>query len=356
MFENLRLLAHAFVLAGLWGVPLTGSAQTLAAHKVGLDWVRLAGAESCIEAAELAGKVEQRLEREVFSRTSDSLLVIDGTVAPAKAQGFNAIIRVRGPDGTLYGSREVAVPDPDCRKLDEVVALIISVTLRHGAGGIALPESIADQLAGLFDDPPAENPAVNPQPAPAADSGSETAPSVEAPAWQLQIEAGFGMVTGLATSASFAPLLRVQLELWELFSVGLEGRLGLVQSRRIDSEPRGSLDYHRDAIALFGCVTPLRAARLALSVCVDGRVGNLDARARDFAYNYDVSARWLEVALAGSLRAALLGPTFAHLRVGLPWRVIRPQFKFLSSQGDLHDALTVAPWGLDLSLSLGVEF
>lgn len=364
MLLNLRLLAHACVLAGLLSVSAIATAQPKAEHKVGLEWARSAGAEGCIGSDELVQKVEERLGREVFSRSNDSLLLIEGTVGRAQQHGFDAVIRVRGPDGALYGSREVSVPDPDCRKLDEVLALIISVTLRHAGGGIALPENIADQLEGLFEDAPAEPAAPEPAaaPAPVADGGNEVAeaplpsPSAEPRVWQTQLEAGVAMATGLAPSISLAPLLRLQLELWERFSFGIEGRLGLGQKQRIESEPRGSLEYHKAALALTGCVSPLRAARLRLAVCVDGRVGNLSVRAQDFAHTYNVSARWLELTLAGSLRLSLLGPTFAQLRVGVPWRIIRPRFKYESNQGDLHDAFWVAPWGLDLSLSLGANF
>ena len=349
MFEKLRLLAHTCVLAGLLGASVAAHAQSAPALQVGLTWVRATGADACIDSTELAQRVEQRLGHEVFSEPNKALVIIDGTVGPAREQGFTAVIRVSGPDGTLYGSREVSVPDADCRKLDDVVALIISVTLRHeGLGGIPLPANITDQLDGKRALKP------EPKPKPEPDKPQPAQPSKQT--WKLQLEAGLGLTTGLNPSLSFAPLLRLHVELLELFSLGLEGRLALTQTERVTSEPRGSLEYRSNAFALMGCVLPLRAARLALAVCADARVGYLSVQPQDFAYSYGASARWLELALAASLRAALLGPTFAHLRIGLPWRINRPRFKYESSQGDLRDAFRMTPLALDLSLSLGVEF
>ncbi|HET8940048.1 MAG TPA: hypothetical protein VFN67_41690 [Polyangiales bacterium] len=348
MFEKLRLLAHACVLAGLLSASLTAHAQPSPVYKVALDWRRSAGAEACIESVELERRVEQRLGREVFSHTNDAPVIIAGAVAPATEQGFSANLRVSGPDGTLYGSREVSVLDPDCRKLDDVVALIISVTLRHdGVGGIALPQSIAKQLTRTVEPEPDK-------PSPAAISSAPSGPSAQL--WRLRLEAGFGLTTGLTPSTNFAPLVRAQIELQNRYSLALEGRLALTQTDRVVSEPRGSLIYRSNAIALVACVSPLRAARVALAVCVDGRVGYLSVEPRDFAHSYGASARWLELALAASLRVTLLGPTFAHLRLGVPWRVNRPQFKYESTRGDLRDAFQIALLALDLSLSLGVEF
>jgi hypothetical protein len=355
LFAKLRLLTHACVLAGLLGASVTVRAQSEPARKVRLQWERLAGAEACIDSTELAQRVEAQLGHEVFSPASAALVIIDGQVAPALEHGFTATIHVRGPDGTLYGNREVSVPDPDCRKLDDVLALIISVTLRHeGVGGISLPDAIADQLAGLFEPEPAE-PEPDKSPS-AADSGPELIAQPRTPIWQARLEAGFGLSTGVTPFVSFAPLLRAQLELLQRFSLAFEGRLALTQTQRISSETRGSFEYRSNAFALIGCVSPLRAARLALAVCVDARVGYLSVQPQDFVYSYGASARWLELALAGSLRAALLGPTFAHLRASVPWRINRPRFKYQSSQGDLRDAFRIALVGLDLSLSLGVEF
>ncbi|HKP64758.1 MAG TPA: hypothetical protein VJV78_48810 [Polyangiales bacterium] len=123
-----------------------------------LNWVRLSGAESCIAAVELAQLVEGRLGRPVFVSSSEAVVVIEGRVEPAQPLGFNAVIRVSDPDGTLYGSRELTSADSDCRKLDEVLALVISVTIRRGGSGsgIELPEAVARELDRLFEQDSAE--------------------------------------------------------------------------------------------------------------------------------------------------------------------------------------------------------
>lgn len=369
--KRLRSLAHACVLVGLLSFAGAANAQPVWGHGIALRWTLSAGAEQCVPSAALAQRVEQRLGREVFSHASDPILVIDGGIDRGAQGGFHALIRIIGPDGTLYGSREVSLPDADCHKLDDVIALIISVTLRNEAGGgSSLPAELTSQLKALLEGeplPPA--PSTQPTPAsspPAAKSGAEPrapapAPSareenVSASPWHTQIEAGFSTFTGIAPALSFAPLLRGQLQLQRHYSLALEGRLGLVQAERIASEPRGSIEYQSAALAVLACYVPLAAARIELALCFDVRIGDLSVRARNFLQSFATSGLWVELALAASLRAPLAGPTFVQLRAGVPWRALRPRFQYEDSQGDVRDAFTVATFGVDLSLGVGVEF
>lgn len=367
MFQQWRLPTHVCVLAGLLVVVVTRAhAQSGPALGVALNWVRLAGAEGCIAAVDLAQRVEQRLGREVFSRTRDAVLVIEGHVGPVEDGGFTAVIRVSDPDGTLYGSRELSISGPDCRKLDAVVALIISITLRRqGDSGIELPAAIAAQLDALFasepsDPDPSTLPTAAPPPHRAVEASvpSRATARVQRPsaaAIRPRLEAGLAMFAGAAPAASFAPLVRVRLRHRSWGSLGLEGRFSLPQEHPVESEPRGTLSYRAYSLALLACVTVLNRVP-ELWLCADARLGRLDVSAREFLRSYVSRQLWFEAAASASLRAPLLGPTYAQLRVGLPWRLTRPRFQYQDSEGTTREAFRMARFGLDVALSLGAEF
>jgi len=372
LFALRRSFACLCLFAGLISLGLTVRAQPVPARGVALNWVRLTGAESCIAPVDLAQRIEQRLARPVFSRASDAILVIEGRVGPAAQTGYTTLIRFGDPHGALYGSREVSVADPDCHKLDEIVALIIGITLRQQSGsGIALPAVIMAQLDALFAGEPSEldpaelakpaaaavtraAPAVPPRPPPAPPASANAERSVRA-LW-FQVEAGLGVSTGVAPSPTLAPLLRLRLERPGLGSAALEARLGLLQEERAASEPQGTLGYRSLALALAGCLELLGGAALQLSLCVDARTGRLDVSARDFVDGDGSRKFWVELEAAARFIARLAGPAYAHATLGVPWRLIRPRFQYEDSQGEVRDALTVARFGLDLSLGLGLDF
>jgi len=367
LLDKLRLPTHACVLAGLLILGGAAHAQAGPTRGVALNWVRLAGAEGCISPVDLARQIEERLGRQVFSRTSDAILVIEGRVGPQRDGGFTAVIRVGDPDGRLYGTRELSVAEPDCRKLDTIVTLIISITLRRqGDSGIELPAAVAAALDALFADEPTDpDPATLPDADLSAPGGevATVAPSAAAdpalppsvPAFQAQLEGGLAMFTGAAPASSFAPLLRPQLLLHGWASFGLEGRVAFAQDQRIASEPRGTLTYQSYALAAIACVRALEQVP-SLWLCAHARLGSLSLTARDFVHSYAASQFWFEVAPVAQLRTPLAGPIYAQLGVGLPFRVLRPSFQFQDSEGELRDAFSLAIFGLDLSLSAGIQF
>ena len=331
-----------------------------------LNWVRLPGAESCIAPVELARRVEDRLGRQVFARASDAIVVIEGRVAP-DPNGFTTVIRVSDPEGSVLGSRELSVPGADCHKLDEIVALIISITIRreHGQIGINLPSGIAAELDALFADEPSElDPSeLRAAPAPARTELESAPPPPQAAAapvaaervlW-LQLTAAMAMSTGLAPSPSFGPLLRLGVEHSEIGSVALAGGFGFVQKRVVD-EGRGTLVFQPLSAALEMCWDAARFGRVRLALCAYARLGLLRADARNFMSRPGSSKPWFELAPAASVRTRLFGPSYLHFLVGIPWRIVRPRFQYRDSRGELHDAQTVARFGLDLELGLGVEF
>src|SRR5262249_15622690 len=152
-------------------------AQSAPSSGPSLSWVRLPGAEACIAQAELAAKIEARVGRPVFVRPADAIVLVEGRVAASAGGGFDAVIALSDRDGHGFGERALHLPDADCRKLDDVAALVITVILRGGPSGLPLPDAIAHELEALFGDEPSElDPATLPptaEPSPQAKSADQ---------------------------------------------------------------------------------------------------------------------------------------------------------------------------------------
>jgi hypothetical protein len=348
-----------------------------------LNWVRLPGADGCITPVELANRVEQRLDRRVFARVNDAIVVIEGRVGPATGGGFAVSLRVSDPDGTLYGARELATPSPDCRALDEVTALIIAITIRHdSAGGIELPASVAVELDALFaSEPnvldPTELRAVPAEPnirsagslpavAPGRASGPAT-PKAEAAtaalgvspplaaAWHIGLDAGVIVATGIQPRLALAGALRVTLRREALGSVAISGRLSLPQEQT-GLAGRGRIEHRFYAFGLALCPPAIELGTGDLTLCAEGRVGQLRVAPSGFETQRPDSALWVEVGPRALVRVPVVGPSRASLGVALPIRVRKQEFRYVDDAGRSHSALDPTPVGLEVELALGVEF
>jgi hypothetical protein len=349
----------------------TSAAQSAPTRGPALNWVRLPGAEACIAPVELAQRIEQRLGRAVFVRANDAIIVIEGRVSPDAAGGFSSEIRVSDPDGAVYGVRELKVADPDCHKLDELVSLVIAITIRHqhGSSGIALPPGVAAELDALFaDEPSTLDPSeLDWQPVPSALAESRPppraaqrhggTPAQAASAWTVGGEAGFGLVTGLQPATTLGPSLRVRVSLAGIGSLALSASLGLPRDQHIASEAPGLLRYQPMQLGLSVCPAARQLWLSELSFCADVRIGWLRVESHEFVHDLGAQQRfWPELAAVASARTALLGPSYLHLRLGVPIRLIRPQFRYLPRQGPERSAFVVALAGFELELGLGVAF
>jgi hypothetical protein len=157
-----RRLQWSFVWLPIWIVfgPVSAAAARDLEHGVALNWVRQPGAEGCITAAELARRVEHRLERTIFVVDEIAALSVDGAVQPV-APGFSVRLALSDRDGRVLGERVVQSAETDCRALDEAVVLIIAVTLfpqrlLAAGGGMSLEIGTERLLQELFRDEPTE--------------------------------------------------------------------------------------------------------------------------------------------------------------------------------------------------------
>jgi hypothetical protein len=153
------------VAAALLAVASSVRAQESAVTEPGLNWVRLAGADDCLSAAELADKVEVRVGRTMFVATTEAELFVDGSVTGTARDGttdrtFNITLQVSRPGGEVLGERVLAIDGESCRVIDDAVSLVIAVTLYPRsslvAAGIPLDPTTAASLQSLFGDEPTD--------------------------------------------------------------------------------------------------------------------------------------------------------------------------------------------------------
>ncbi|MDP2274097.1 MAG: hypothetical protein Q8N23_36085 [Archangium sp.] len=102
----------------------------------GLRW---RAPESCISAADLSAKVQERLGRPVFALNPD--FRIDGVLEAGTAPRWKARLTVVSAAGDVLGTREVVGDDADCRALDARIAFIVATTI--DAKVSAPPEPVA---------------------------------------------------------------------------------------------------------------------------------------------------------------------------------------------------------------------
>ena len=130
---------------------LTWAFEARAAEPVRLEWVRLEGAGSCIDSAELEARVRRRLGNDPFDpRASRS---IEG-VARRAGGVWRAQIAVRAhPGDTNPPLRELESRADDCEALSNATVLAVALAI---------------DPAAAFSDPPAKEPPPPPAEAPKA--------------------------------------------------------------------------------------------------------------------------------------------------------------------------------------------
>jgi hypothetical protein len=283
------------------------------------------------------------------------------------------MLRVSSPDGEVYGSREITVEQTDCRKLDELAALVIAVTIhgQGGASGIALPQEVTAQLDALFAGesseldpstlPPAtEQPAAAPPVEPATASPSPERADSEPASLSLGAGVGLGVSSGLQPNGTLAPVAHVALRVRSLGALVLSGFLGLPSHETI-ADPmamrNGTLTFRAFGLALAVCAPELSAAGSRIALCVFGGGGRLRAAAEGFLVeNGQVSKLWFEVGPEASARVTLIGPLYVRLAGRVPIRLAPPRYEYRRSDGTRAAAFEVDPIGVAAELALGINF
>jgi len=348
-------------------------AQDEARRGPALHWVRLPGAESCITAAELAQRVEARLERGVFVLPQHAELAVEGHVRPRAEGGFVASLAVSNRAGVLLGARDLESPDADCRALDDALILITALTLFPGdlgmhSGGIALDDDTNARLHALFGEEPSElDPGTLPGPAPVETAPPDATPQREAvtgqatmkprpPRTRFSIEGApvlaFGVLPGVALAVSAHVSLRLA-RLWPM-------RLGVThffeRSARAEALTTGMASFERNELNVFAC--PFAPDRpLALELCGGAVLGLVAVRSEGFVEGgIDATDPVVDVGGEAGVRALLFDLVLARASAMALLPLVQHSYEYQALDASTEQLFRSAQVSFRLQISAGLEF
>jgi hypothetical protein len=344
------------------------------ASGVALNWVRLAGAETCVSASDLMNRVEERAGRVLFVRSGEAVLSVDGYVrAVADPKGWEVRLAVSQADGQVLGSRDLGVlVGDDCGVIDEAVEFLVHITLdADGAFDIGIP--LSPQTRRLLDEaignepldwsPTLSGPGARPSPSeteppkalptaapaePRTDAPSASAPEVPSSAvFDVSAAAGVGQTPGI----SFGLALHIAL----LTRLGWIFELGLTvwPTRRVEADGyAGYADVDLQLGSLAVCPFKLLSA---LALCAGGEYGRIGVVPHGFAQPGDPSTRpVLDVFGSGVLQLPIVGPLTARGALSLAIPILTNEYVFDTKAGTQRLFRTF-PIVAKLELGLGVR-
>lgn len=309
----------------------------------GLNWVRLAGADDCLSAAELADKVEVRVGRTLFVATTEAELFVDGFVSGTPHEGtttrtFDIKLQVSRPGGEVLGERVLAIEGESCDVIDDAVSLVIAVTLYPRSSlivaGIPLDPSTAASLQSLFGDEPTDpdpsslptvvhakvdTPRPAPLPPPPDPHGTRAYPGTV-----FSIDAiGAGEI-GQLPDVRFAAGGYVRIFPRGLLPVEVGFAYYFVSTAAVPEG--GFVDFELVTGSLTGCPWTLVSDDLRVCVGIEG--GLLTATPQGLAITEDRSTDpVLNIVVAAVYRPRIVGPL--HLRAGVILGVPVLQHEFI---------------------------
>ncbi len=348
-------------------------AQESAVTEPGLNWVRLAGADDCLSAAELADKVEVRVGRTLFVATTEAELFVDGSVSGtahnASGRTFDIKLQVSRPGGEVLGERALQIEAESCSAIDDAVSLVIAVTLYPRSSlvvaGIPLDPTTAASLQTLFGDEPTEldpsslpatvvvQRAKQPKPKPRHEPRPESEGSGAISGVQLSIDAiGAGEVGQLPdVRVAIGGYFRVFPR--NLIPVEVGAAYYLTST---DEVPQGgTVRFELVTASLTGC--PWTFLSEDLRGCIGLEGGFLTATPRDLAVTYNRTTEpVLNILFAAVYRPQIVGSL--HLRAGLIVGVPVLQHEFLYQARDGSSATLFQTSQLQgrADLGLGISF
>jgi len=367
-------------LVGLGALALALAAPSARAAELpapGLNWVRLAGAESCISAAALAQRVETRVGRALFVAIGRAGVFVDGHVSPSLDRGWKVTLELSEPGGKVLGRREMQFATADCSAIDEAVALVIAVTLYPNTSlvgsGIALDPSTTASLQALFgqepvDPDPSSLPSTTPEPVPvlaaqparpridaAEPARASSPPSTRSPGWSVAADAAAAGGLGQLPGASLGVAAHVAITPPSAWPIEVGFVLFPAKTARSE-QASGRVRFDLLAASLALC--PWQPEWLpALVFCAGAEVGRLRVRSEGFPEGDTTAHDAIANAMgAARLRARLIGAL--ELRAALVLAVALAQHRYTvqTDDGGTATLFRVAQLGARAELGLALAF
>ncbi|WP_437958330.1 hypothetical protein WME76_00875 [Sorangium sp. So ce119] len=324
-----------------------------------LAWVRMPGAEGCVDARTLALAVERRLGRTAFVPPTLGDVAIEGRIERSPEPSvWRATIRVFGASGAAIGSRELVADQVDCRAMDDQLELVIALLIDPDASLVppggprnpAAPAAVAPPDAGAPVRP------VQPPPrataAPALPACPPTPAAASAP-WRVgaAVEAvgGLGLVPG---PASVGLGIRAHL----LPPRGPGFALGGVvwASAAVPSVP-GSPEFSLAYGTLSVCPLEIAGGGTALSGCLGAMVGALRVEGPALPSRFRHERLAVDLSLDARARQRLAGPLFGAVGLGIAVPTVRDVYFYIDRDGTRRDVFHASPVAAILDLGLGLD-
>lgn len=349
----MRIRTSACLSLSAASLAVAGAAAAQPGAPGAFDWVRLPGAEGCIDAPALVQAAELRIGPAALTASSSAARAIHASVAPAHDQAtFRATFTLTGADGTVLGTREIWTASADCRAMDDDLTLVLALLI--------------DPRASIAQDPPAApaspaasssaSAATSPAPAsePAAEAEAEPAPAPLPPRrWAAAVRAGgvfslgfFPSVgSGLSVRAALTPPGFVAIE------VG-----GVAWTEQRASRPEGT--FGADMWIAYGAlaICPLGTdwGGFLWAACAGLEIGAVHAGGYGPAITYTQDVPIASLALGARVRRAIVGRFFGAAGLDLSVPFVRPDLYYRAAGQD-REIFTGAPIAGTLEIGAGFE-
>ncbi|MFT3921849.1 MAG: hypothetical protein QM778_04885 [Myxococcales bacterium] len=350
--------------AGILWAASSSTAQASPPERPALNWVRMPGAESCIDPKNLGRRVEA-LTGAVFALSSEADFVIEARVAPTD-HGFEAhvVTPPRRSTSAEAGERVLEAPSSDCHALDEALVFVLAVAIDPSLSEAAIGANLGSfaqevppeqsLLVELEQQPPVPAP-------PPQDVSTPAGPSASLPSQRAEVKPTqlHGVV---AASANLLGLMLPKTR-WGLGVLGdleFSKRFGVrLAVRAFPWGPRtalgnGSLAVQVYQSALLGCLQVVPVGNLTFALCGGAELSYARGSGEQFVRNHARSL-WLPALTASVTARVSLNPRFGFL-VDVAGRVGFRSPAFFADQGAAPATFTPGRYGLGLTLGPYFEF
>jgi hypothetical protein len=366
----MRMHAAAGMCCACWWLVASGALAEQPG--LGLNWVRLRGAESCVTATQLMNQLEARAGRILFVRSGEATLSIDGYVAQvSEPQGWAVTLELSDAHGKVLGHRDLGVlPGTDCKVVADTALLILDLTLDPDGTlgtGIPLAPETQRQLDELLRGEPSElDPSSLPRskPEPAKPPGSrsrrsstrakpaakrqEPPPAAvgesEGPAFDAGALGGIGELPGVSLGVALHATLPTR--------VGLTVELGVASA---PTARRGEGSQQADSSLLLGALAlcPWQPVPV-FSLCGGAEYGSQRVSPTGLGQALPATQPLVDLLAYASTRVSLLGPLFLQVRAGAVVPLLRNAYRYRTLDG-VRTLYRTAAVGARAELGLGLK-
>ncbi|WP_437532008.1 hypothetical protein WME79_03790 [Sorangium sp. So ce726] len=321
-----------------------------------LAWVRMPGAEACIDARTLAQAVERRLGRAAFVPPTRGEVAIEGRIERSQEAGvWRATIRVFGEGGAAIGSREIEAEQVDCRTIDDQLELVIALLVDPDAslvrpGGPAAAAAWGAPGTGAAARPAPQPPSATNAAAPPACPPAPAAPSAP---WRVggAVEAvgGLGLTPGPANVG-----VGVRAHATPPRGPGFELG-GALWKSSVAGEAPGSPAFLLAYGRLSVCPVEIARGGTALSGCAGAMVGSLRVEGAAVPSRFRHERLVFDLSLDTRVRRRFVGPLFGAVGLGIAVPIVRDVYFYTDEAGERRDVFHASPVSAILDLGLGLE-